>query len=111
MIRRPPRSTLFPYTTLFRSQAREALEDTELEEGGERLLHALAGEEIEVPDRPAELVEAMVDVERDRLERRMHGQRIVEVLSPREDRVVARVAVGHARGRAPAEVGAAAGGL
>src|SRR2546430_4772094 len=58
MIRRPPRSTLFPYTTLFRSQAREALEDTELEEGGERLLHALAGEEIEVPDRPAELVEA-----------------------------------------------------
>src|SRR3712207_6870037 len=25
MIRRPPRSTLFPYTTLFRSQARYAL--------------------------------------------------------------------------------------
>src|SRR3712207_8095012 len=25
MIRRPPRSTLFPYTTLFRSQAAEAL--------------------------------------------------------------------------------------
>src|SRR3712207_7738254 len=25
MIRRPPRSTLFPYTTLFRSQARDAL--------------------------------------------------------------------------------------
>src|SRR3712207_9354048 len=25
MIRRPPRSTLFPYTTLFRSQARHAL--------------------------------------------------------------------------------------
>src|SRR3712207_7972926 len=24
MIRRPPRSTLFPYTTLFRSQAKEA---------------------------------------------------------------------------------------
>src|SRR5256885_13141028 len=24
MIRRPPRSTLFPYTTLFRSQARES---------------------------------------------------------------------------------------
>src|SRR5438067_7112392 len=26
MIRRPPRSTLFPYTTLFRSEAREAAE-------------------------------------------------------------------------------------
>src|SRR3712207_7675933 len=27
MIRRPPRSTLFPYTTLFRSHARRAVED------------------------------------------------------------------------------------
>src|SRR5256885_7915532 len=27
MIRRPPRSTLFPYTTLFRSHAREVHED------------------------------------------------------------------------------------
>src|SRR3989454_9630824 len=26
MIRRPPRSTLFPYTTLFRSEVREAFE-------------------------------------------------------------------------------------
>src|SRR2546430_11296578 len=27
MIRRPPRSTLFPYTTLFRSEARQAKRD------------------------------------------------------------------------------------
>src|SRR3712207_9440456 len=27
MIRRPPRSTLFPYTTLFRSQAHDPLDD------------------------------------------------------------------------------------
>src|SRR3712207_8311490 len=27
MIRRPPRSTLFPYTTLFRSRYRKAIED------------------------------------------------------------------------------------
>src|SRR2546429_4274751 len=27
MIRRPPRSTLFPYTTLFRSRGRAALQD------------------------------------------------------------------------------------
>src|SRR3712207_7745980 len=30
MIRRPPRSTLFPYTTLFRSVAFAAMDDTEL---------------------------------------------------------------------------------
>src|SRR5256885_16959038 len=29
MIRRPPRSTLFPYTTLFRSRADQALHDCE----------------------------------------------------------------------------------
>src|SRR5258708_23130142 len=29
MIRRPPRSTLFPYTTLFRSRAGHVLEDLE----------------------------------------------------------------------------------
>src|SRR2546430_13726851 len=34
MIRRPPRSTLFPYTTLFRSVIKEALE-RELERGGQ----------------------------------------------------------------------------
>src|SRR5205823_12108361 len=35
MIRRPPRSTLFPYTTLFRSQAAA---DPEAAGGGQRLL-------------------------------------------------------------------------
>src|SRR5256886_3369026 len=30
MIRRPPRSTLFPYTTLFRSALKEVLPDDEL---------------------------------------------------------------------------------
>src|SRR2546422_11637044 len=45
MIRRPPRSTLFPYTTLFRSQVRDAKGGDEgiqlapgAEEDGERLL-------------------------------------------------------------------------
>src|SRR5256885_12392469 len=37
MIRRPPRSTLFPYTTLFRSQEREPFPDVGLEEGGHAL--------------------------------------------------------------------------
>src|SRR2546429_6193675 len=32
MIRRPPRSTLFPYTTLFRSTVRRSVTDEELQE-------------------------------------------------------------------------------
>src|SRR5256885_6587020 len=45
MIRRPPRSTLFPYTTLFRSdlkQARRAAERGEKAEAAGRLEEALA---------------------------------------------------------------------
>src|SRR3712207_7568030 len=41
MIRRPPRSTLFPYTTLFRSEARQG--------GGSRGVPARGGSE---PERP-----------------------------------------------------------
>src|SRR2546425_7057522 len=39
MIRRPPRSTLFPYTTLFRSHARGIVERAR--EGGEETVAAL----------------------------------------------------------------------
>src|SRR3989442_9713498 len=39
MIRRPPRSTLFPYTTLFRSQGREHQPDPVLLEGIVRAVH------------------------------------------------------------------------
>src|SRR2546430_11182825 len=35
MIRRPPRSTLFPYTTLFRSRRRVHRDERELSEQGE----------------------------------------------------------------------------
>src|SRR2546421_927273 len=41
MIRRPPRSTLFPYTTLFRSRPAGARRDRELL--GEAVAHVLAG--------------------------------------------------------------------
>src|SRR3712207_7019423 len=44
MIRRPPRSTLFPYTTLFRSHARRGLEVLVLE-AGELLL--VPGQQLE----------------------------------------------------------------
>src|SRR3712207_7191675 len=38
MIRRPPRSTLFPYTTLFRSKLMAQVTDTELRKGLEKHL-------------------------------------------------------------------------
>src|SRR3712207_8233099 len=43
MIRRPPRSTLFPYTTLFRSERVERVEEF-------RLRAFLAGDELDVVD-------------------------------------------------------------
>src|SRR5687768_18186253 len=58
MIRRPPRSTLFPYTTLFRSTGRGAAdEDHPLRELGKVLVeappepHATAVAKVQVQDR------------------------------------------------------------
>src|SRR2546426_7165487 len=45
MIRRPPRSTLFPYTTLFRSRARHEHVDRRDDEQGERGPDDHAGDE------------------------------------------------------------------
>src|SRR2546430_7505919 len=47
MIRRPPRSTLFPYTTLFRS----LLERTGIGDDGERADALLPGRELEMAGR------------------------------------------------------------
>src|SRR5256885_3094490 len=44
MIRRPPRSTLFPYTTLFRSYAREGDSFVDMAEAGEEPEAPKAGE-------------------------------------------------------------------
>src|SRR3712207_7254493 len=59
MIRRPPRSTLFPYPTLFRSGQAVALEP---------LVHlAVRGQQVpEVPTGPRRPGEEVVDVERAR---------------------------------------------
>src|SRR2546425_10358768 len=48
MIRRPPRSTLFPYTTLFRSFLHLALADEFVQARGaqRRVRHALVGERL-----------------------------------------------------------------
>src|SRR2546427_8872979 len=44
MIRRPPRSTLFPYTTLFRSPCRETVEDRSLRSWAGRSRHSVKSE-------------------------------------------------------------------
>src|SRR5258705_4029437 len=46
MIRRPPRSTLFPYTTLFRSGVMERVDDAARAEEEERLEEGV-GDEVE----------------------------------------------------------------
>src|SRR2546430_6046919 len=49
MIRRPPRSTLFPYTTLFRSQEAAVRERRERRRTAGQQLEAVAGE-LEIAD-------------------------------------------------------------
>src|SRR3712207_8243330 len=56
MIRRPPRSTLFPYTTLFRSASDSALRQLGKHPAGEVLVEVnVAGEEGKAGIAPAEL--------------------------------------------------------
>src|SRR5438477_5852928 len=50
MLRRPPRSTLFPYTTLFRSRSGDAGETGRHQAGG-RLLSVAAVSDVEVCER------------------------------------------------------------
>src|SRR6266481_9139811 len=45
MIRRPPRSTLFPYTTLFRSRTVESIELGGIGRGADPIVHHLRSEE------------------------------------------------------------------
>src|SRR3712207_6948052 len=50
MIRRPPRSTLFPYTTLFRSGVRAVLEQLGHDAGDVRRGHRRAADRVERGD-------------------------------------------------------------
>src|SRR3712207_7632050 len=61
MIRRPPRSTLFPYTTLFRSQHADGAYATELLSGGAAGLGYLLKERV---SDVSELVRALTEVAR-----------------------------------------------
>src|SRR3712207_8576264 len=65
MIRRPPRSTLFPYTTLFRSDPHRAREARV-----ERIAHVVAPQLARAPARDVE--EAVVQREVDVADQRRH---------------------------------------
>src|SRR3712207_9320542 len=52
MIRRPPRSTLFPYTTLFRSYRAVGLLDDEVVSGAQGGAGVAGAVQDKVPDRP-----------------------------------------------------------
>src|SRR3712207_8465023 len=71
MIRRPPRSTLFPYTTLFRS-VRHVADAVEVDEGGDEGHHRHHHHaQRVVAQRPGHLKAAHVDPAQDR-----HGGRL-----------------------------------
>src|SRR6266850_7940177 len=120
MIRRPPRSTLFPYTTLFRSEAvHRAPLSTELERAapravtaeqeiglGDRLrrpVHRLQGDDaargiaVERRERPAQHLDALRRAERER------GRLALPVGHGRRDAVGDEPDAAHAEGRARAE--------
>src|SRR3712207_8819720 len=71
MIRRPPRSTLFPYTTLFRSDRVDLVRLGRLEDGVDRLLDADVDHVVAVvgQDDVHEVLADVVDVALDRRQR------------------------------------------
>src|SRR3712207_8608381 len=87
MIRRPPRSTLFPYSTLFRSRAVRP---------GDRLL--LVGELLDGDDRAEDLVlHHLVVLAEVRDDRRLDEEaRQVRLAAAREDRKRTRLNSSHA---------------
>src|SRR2546427_7043386 len=66
MIRRPPRSTLFPYTTLFRSARPPS-------DGGVRAVLHLRGDLLARLDTPEPLDQVEPEVERDRKSTRLNS--------------------------------------
>src|SRR3712207_7082601 len=76
MIRRPPRSTLFPYTTLFRSESRELT--------AESRLHGCGSTATARPARPALTVRSAGSVRRSRKSRAKRSEEHTSELQSRQ---------------------------
>src|SRR2546426_10436698 len=99
MIRRPPRSTLFPYTTLFRSRYLEVAA-LGFRRVGERLLARDRGDEHVVPQRVRAAVDVRGRLDRGRVERVQACdvfQDGIELLSEAADFFLGEIEVGELR--------------
>src|SRR3712207_8866657 len=76
MIRRPPRSTLFPYTTLFRSEAARMPRRTE-DLAGVRDAHRVVRWGVHHQQRPVQGVDLLVQV---------HSAHVLDEVSPQGER-------------------------
>src|SRR5262249_11216973 len=75
-------------------QCRKTIEHAQLEKRGEGMLHAMTGEQAEVPRRPSKVVIAMEHSPGRRLNCRMNCQGQSAILRRREDPIVREVAMG-----------------
>src|SRR6516165_7013690 len=94
MIRRPPRSTLFPYTTLFRSESLAPMRISDIRRGtmvtGEKLQESLA---LSAPAQPSgNCTEASAKQCRDACRQR---SRRVQSSAEQRRRYVREIAIGH----------------
>src|SRR3989442_15688650 len=91
MIRRPPRSTLFPYTTLFRSPARDARDVEQVVDEPDQVLH--------LPLRHVEEALSSGDGRAEQLEAREElGERVAQLVGEHgEELVLAPVLFCHVR--------------
>src|SRR3712207_8011035 len=89
MIRRPPRSTLFPYTTLFRSARDDAVEE-------QVVVEAVARERDERVDRLGRAVGGQADRERPAAGLHDGGQLLAALNRHRGDRKSTRLNSSHA---------------
>src|SRR3712207_6863722 len=67
MIRRPPRSTLFPYTTLFRSRLRDGTKS-----GSDRSLHEQPAKGVHIPKK-VHIIDSLLPGLRDRKSTRLNS--------------------------------------
>src|SRR5256885_11673128 len=80
MIRRPPRSTLFPYTTLFRSQGGTAADGQQVD--GRHLSRRLARGDRLVVGTPAQSVPLLVDCHRHHARSEEHTSELQSPCNP-----------------------------